>query len=116
VSDQPFARLDSRKWELAAKEKAASAAKSFLEQSGHSLIVPVHVEVFLIGFDGAGAYAHKQDAQQLLKLLGAGLNQHCPHSLETLEELGVCFSVNYQVLGAEELGEEVSGLIVEWRV
>lgn len=72
-----------------------------------SLLVPVDVEVFLIGFDGDGGYAHRQDTLQLHNLLDAGLNQHCPHSLETQEELGVCFQINYQVMGSDFIGDEV---------
>lgn len=85
----------------------SSTRHTILPRFLQSLLVPVDVEVFLIGFDGDGGYAHKQDTGMLLNLLSAGLNQHCPHSLETQEELGVCFQLNYEVLGADELGEEV---------
>jgi hypothetical protein len=105
----PFANLDPKKWELGVAGKASSAAKSFLEQSGQSLVVPMHVEVFLIGFDGTGGYAHTLDTAQVLSLLHSGLNQHCPHSLETDEELGVCFQINYQALGKDDLADEVRG-------
>lgn len=58
-----------------------------------SLVIPVDVEIFLIGFDASGGYAHQQDAGALSGLLSSGLNRHCPHSLESNEELGVCFQV-----------------------
>jgi len=69
-------------------------------------MVPIDVEVFLIGFDARGGYAHAQDPAALSALLEP-LSRHCPHSLESGEELGVCFTVNYEVLGPEELGGEV---------
>ena len=107
LAHSSVSRLDVRKWELEARNKASSAAKAFLEESGQALLVPIDVEVFLVGFDGDGAYAHKQDSSQLLSLVAAALNQHCPHSLETEEEIGVCFQLNWQVLGDDELGDEV---------
>jgi hypothetical protein len=54
--------------------------------------------------------ARRQDASQLLSLLNAGASRACPHSLESGEELGVCFQMNFQVLGADALGPEVRGL------
>jgi hypothetical protein len=184
VSERSVSRIaDVRKWDAAARKKASSAAKTFLEESERvrpagfrafedlniaiaallggpgalqrscervqlqraaapaargpaartpahppaarrggplrpppcapaapqTLMVPVGVEVFLIGFDGRGGYAFKQDTKALLSLLNSGIPHHCPHSLETKEELGVCFQINYSVLGPEELGEEVRG-------
>ncbi|KIZ06288.1 hypothetical protein MNEG_1669 [Monoraphidium neglectum] len=84
----------------------------YIEQGiSESLIVPVDIEVFLIGFDGDGGYAYKQDASQLLSLLNAGASRACPHSLESGEELGVCFQMNFQVLGADALGPEAGALL-----
>ncbi|KAI8469957.1 MAG: hypothetical protein J3K34DRAFT_521754 [Monoraphidium minutum] len=111
VPERKLGRMDAKKWHTEAKKKAASAAKTFLEEAGQALMVPVDVEVFLIGFDGDGGYAHKADSNDLLNLLNAGSNHHCPHSLESAEELGVCFQVNYQVMGQDYLGDEATQLL-----
>jgi hypothetical protein len=66
------------------------------------------VEVFLIGFDTGGGYGHRQEANALLQLLSP-ISRHCPHSLTSGEELGVCFNVEYQVVGGDEVGAEASG-------
>lgn len=101
--------LEGRKWGLNARDTARSGARAFLETAGSELLVPLDVEVFLIGFDADGGYAHKQDAQALLALLTAALNQHCPHSLASEQQLGVCFQLNWQVMGNDELGDQVRG-------
>lgn len=83
----------------AARSAAAAAAagsrtaRATPAPAPQSLMVPVDVDVFLIGFDGNGGYAHKTDPFDLLNLLNAGTNHHCPHSLESGAELGVCFQV-----------------------
>lgn len=76
-----------------------------------SLIVPIDVDVILIGFEGGGGYGHKQEPDTLASLLASGLNRHCPHSLESGEELGVCFHVSYQVMGGDSLGPEADALL-----
>jgi hypothetical protein len=72
--------------------------------------VPVEVDVFLIGFEADGGYAHKVDSMMLQNLLNAGEEvTHCPRSLDTRGDLGLCFKVHYPVLGHAELGGEVRG-------
>jgi hypothetical protein len=92
-----------------AAPRPPTAAPRRRRRAPQSLVVPVGVEVFLIGFDGRGGYAYQQDAKAVLNLLNSGITHHCPHSLESKEELGVCFQINYQVLGPDDLGEEVRG-------
>lgn len=73
--------------------------------------MPVDVDVFLIGFDGGGGYGHKLEAAALANVLASGLGRACPHSLESGDEIGVCFHVNYQVMGGDELGDAAAALL-----
>lgn len=100
---------DTRRWERENRARAASSAREFAEWAGERLSVPLDVDVYLVGFDGDGGYGHVADAVELAKLLaGAGRPDACPRSLDTGEEVGVCFRLDYRVYGASDLGDEVS--------
>ncbi|GBF94529.1 hypothetical protein Rsub_07063 [Raphidocelis subcapitata] len=111
VGRKPVTSLESRKWEADARQQATSSARSFLEESGRSLTVPLPVDVFLVGFDGGGGYGHRVDPGALQALLASGPAARCPRALEGGGELGVCFQLNYRVMGARELGEEGPALL-----
>jgi hypothetical protein len=110
AASSPFAST-GRKWASEARASAASAARTFLEESGQPLLVPLGVEVFLIGFDGDGGYSHRAAADALRGLLGGMLPRACPRSLDTGEELGVCFHTDFRVFAAAELGEQGAELL-----
>ncbi|KIY99214.1 hypothetical protein MNEG_8751 [Monoraphidium neglectum] len=110
--ERKLTRQKARNWDAEARKRAASSAKAFLEQADQSLVVPVEVDVFLIGFEADGGYAHKVDSMMLQNLLNAGEEvTHCPRSLDTRGDLGLCFKVHYQVLGHAELGGEAGQLL-----
>ena len=59
--------------------------------------MPMEVDVFLVGFDGDAAYGYKMDPAKLHQMLVNSLSYYCPHVWDTQEELGVCFSVHFQI-------------------
>ncbi|KAF8055392.1 hypothetical protein HT031_006759 [Scenedesmus sp. PABB004] len=103
--DRVLRRQDARKWRRVvdvSRIKARSAARQYLEDTSSELVVPIEVDVVLVGFDGEGGYGHQLKPERLLSLLSTHLQWYCPYSWETEEELGVCMHVNFQVIGGNE--------------
>jgi hypothetical protein len=132
-------RQEAKKWRRVvdvAKRSAKSAARHFLEErkqvrscqgrpalltvpaaaapnhqhlTPQELQVPVEIDVFLIGFDGDGAYGYQLQPSRLLQMLSSSLSFYCPRVWDTEEDLGVCFSVNFQVMGGSDLPQVRGG-------
>lgn len=66
------------------------------------LVVPIEVDVILVGFEADGGYGYRLDGGRLLNMLSAHLGWFCPYSWETEEELGVCMHVNFQVMSSAD--------------
>lgn len=66
------------------------------------LVVPIEVEIVLVGFEKDGGYGYHLDSTRLLNMLSSHLGWYCPYSWETEEELGVCMHVNFQVISSAE--------------
>eukprot|EP00879_Flechtneria_rotunda_P025006 GHRR01026535.1.p1 GENE.GHRR01026535.1~~GHRR01026535.1.p1 ORF type:complete len:149 (+),score=10.10 GHRR01026535.1:168-614(+) len=105
IDDRELRRSDAKKWKRIAEVSrlsAKSAARQFLEHASSDLVVPIEVEVILVGFNGDGGYGYKLQGPRLASLLSTHLQWACPFSWETEEELGVCMHVNFEVIGNDD--------------
>ncbi|GFR52438.1 hypothetical protein Agub_g15012, partial [Astrephomene gubernaculifera] len=96
-------RSAAKRWESineVVRDEIKSATKHFLEERSRALILPIEVDVLLLGFDGDGGYGYQLERQALEELLGSATedNTICPTVWETGEPAAVCFSVNYLTL------------------
>jgi hypothetical protein len=66
------------------------------------LLIPIRIDVFLLGFKGDGGFGVAIDANRLYSLLGTHLSVVCPTDWEAGEDLGICFQPSFQIIGAEE--------------
>ena len=69
-----------------------------------SLLIPVQVDILLLGFDTAGAYSYGLDPEELEEALSKAHSEKeiCPTILDTQEQAAVCFNVNYMMLTAQD--------------
>jgi hypothetical protein len=81
------------------------------QHSLQELVVPIEVDIILVGFSGDGGYGYKLAPDRLLNLLSTHLQWYCPYSWETEEELGVCMHVNFQVVSNDEDPEVGSSML-----
>eukprot|EP00882_Tetradesmus_deserticola_P033751 GHRQ01038579.1.p1 GENE.GHRQ01038579.1~~GHRQ01038579.1.p1 ORF type:complete len:211 (+),score=51.37 GHRQ01038579.1:361-993(+) len=105
LDDRVLKRSNAKKWKRIAEVSritARSGAKRYLEDSSAELVVPIEVDIILVGFAGDGGYGYELTPSRLLNLLGSHLQWYCPYSWETEEELGVCMHVNFQVVSNDE--------------
>ncbi|KAG2449332.1 hypothetical protein HYH02_005487 [Chlamydomonas schloesseri] len=96
-------RSNAKRWEAihdVVRAEIKSATRRFLEERARALVLPVEVDVLLIGFDGDGGYGYHVDKAALEELLGTATedNTICPTVWETGETAAVCFSINYLML------------------
>lgn len=105
INDRVLKRSNAKKWKRVAEVSritSRSGARQYLEDSSSELVVPIEVDIILVGFSGDGGYGYKLQPDRLLNLLATHLQWYCPYSWETEEELGVCMHVNFQVVSNEE--------------
>ena len=61
-------------------------------------MVPIAVDVFLLGFDGNGAFGYRLSAGKLDDLLAtAGSESFCPTVWDRRRQASVCYMVNYEL-------------------
>ncbi|KAG2433383.1 hypothetical protein HXX76_008444 [Chlamydomonas incerta] len=96
-------RSNAKRWETihdVVRAEIKSATRRFLEERARALVLPIEVDLLLIGFDGDGGYGYQVDKAALEELLGTATedNTICPTVWETGETAAVCFSINYLTL------------------
>ncbi|GIL61482.1 hypothetical protein Vafri_15870 [Volvox africanus] len=103
TSHRQLKRTSGKRWDAihdVIRAEIKSATKQFLEERSRALVLPIEVDLLLVGFEGDGGYGYELDRHALDELLGTATedNTICPTVWETGEAAAVCFAVNYITL------------------
>ncbi|GLI63758.1 hypothetical protein VaNZ11_006832, partial [Volvox africanus] len=101
-------RTSGKRWDAihdVIRAEIKSATKQFLEERSRALVLPIEVDLLLIGFDGDGGYGYELDRHALDELFGTATEDQtiCPTVWETGEAAAVCFAVNYITLDSADV-------------